>query len=80
MTKNYCDRCGKELENHEGKFLKFNKRFTVDFIDWHFLGYKKEIYDADELCKDCWKKFLDIYDKFMKNKESNNGEEESNGN
>ena len=76
MIKNYCDRCGKELEKHTGHFLKFNKIFTVDFIFWNFLN-KKEIYDTDELCKDCWGKFLDIYDSFMKNKGGENGEEES---
>lgn len=69
MRKNYCDRCGQELKGHNGKFLAFVKSYDVFYFHWNIVTKEKSCYECEELCKDCWNKFMKLYDNFLKNKE-----------
>ena len=70
MTKNYCDRCGKELQKHEGHFLKFVKTCSVYWDKWNIWNHRILIcFDKTELCEECYESFLNLYDDFIKKKE-----------
>lgn len=66
MTKNYCDRCGAELKEHKGHFIKFVKTCQVLWFSWHIIDHtKKSCFDEQEMCEECYDSFLELYDKFM---------------
>ena len=66
MTKNYCDRCGAELKNHEGHFLKFIKTGNIYWNKWNIWDHVTQIcFDKTELCERCYDSFLELYDKFI---------------
>lgn len=67
MTKNYCDICGKELQGHEGKFIKVERKFKVYWLSWNIISHKEKLpFDVDEMCGDCFSDFCKLYDSFCK--------------
>lgn len=68
MIKRLCDICGKELEKDQGYSFKTVKFVKIYFLQRNFISYKKETYDTDEYCWDCFMDFMHCYEEYRKNK------------
>lgn len=69
MKKYYCDKCGKELKDHEGHFLWFQKSYNLMFWKWDLFSKTKFMYDDEELCEDCYFLLITIFEEQLKKKE-----------
>jgi RNase P subunit RPR2 len=69
MKKNYCDKCGAELEPEEGEGIMLTKSFKIYFLHRNILNLEKEAYYEHDLCKNCYNTLYEKIAKFMKEEE-----------
>ena len=74
MRKDYCDRCGTEIDFEAlDKYLNSNKCFYDFRISaWSHSIHGRHINSPVELCVDCMMKLDDVSAKFMKEKSCSN--------